>query len=368
MEAIVKSINILLLLPSMILASGGPSGAGGTTAQNAAEVRTLSERVPAGGTVQVKYLLTQPRPISSAGSRSAAYGFSVDGVSITSPLGDAAGAAVMKDGYLYISVVSPNSDWGMNLDYPFLTVTMDIPASTPAGSVFPLTLSDSTAQSLNGPLTFADSKPGTLTIGGSVSINGVFPGGGTQPGGTVIKVRGTGFQPGSKISAKMKIANPVYISPTEMQFTLQETTTMDTQPIQVNNPDGSQVVFYSYLRGSLVAVPSRALLQHTEPVFQSQTHALATLTVAGNNFTALAVQNPTQGPVAVTIVDQTTNATGTIVLQPGQRAMDEIAALLGGTAVLPGDTITVMSTSAIQILGLLCDDNAGTVTPFLPAF
>jgi len=42
---------------------GTGGGGGGTTSPTSVEVRTLSERVPAGTTFQTKFILTQPRPI-----------------------------------------------------------------------------------------------------------------------------------------------------------------------------------------------------------------------------------------------------------------------------------------------------------------
>jgi hypothetical protein len=258
------------------------------------------------------------------------------------------------------------------LDYPFMTITMDIPATTPAGSTFPLGMADAVFQSPAGPLTFTDPKPGTLTIGGSVSVRGVFPGGGTWPAGTIITVRGNGFQPATKISAKMKISNVTYISSTEMRFSLQESVTMDTQPLQLGNPDGSQVVFYSYLRGAPVSKPSRVLLQNTEPVFQALTHSLAVVgplsANAAGQFTALAVQNPSQGPVVVTFQLQSTGVTTTVLLPSGGRVMDDLSALLGGASVGAGDVVTVTATSGVQIVGLQGDESASTITPFLPGF
>lgn len=354
------------------LGSGGGTGVPGVTAPNAMEVRTLSERVPAGGTVQVKFLLTQPRPITSGGSAFSTGSFSIDGISFTSPMGDAAGVGVVHDGMLYVSAISPDSDFGMNLDYPFMTITMDIPATIPTGSIFPLGMPDAVFQSPTGPLTLTDSKPGTLTIGGSLSVSGVFPGGGTWPAGTVISVRGKGFQPGTKIAAKMRISNATYIGSTEMRFVLQESATMDSQPLLVSNPDGSQVVFYSYLRGAPVSIPSRSLLRHTEPVFQALTHSLAVVGPLGANaagqFIALAVQNPSQGPVVVTFQLQSTGATTTVMLPAGARVMDDLSSLLGGASVAAGDVVTVTATSGVQILGLQGDENAYTVTPFLPGF
>lgn len=354
--------------------SGGPTGGGGGTGVTpaaAGEVRTLSERIPAGGTVQVKYLLTQPRPITGGAAQFSMNGFSIDGIGIASPLGDTFGAAVVDKGILTLSVVSPNWDFGTNLDYPFLTTTMDIPATTPVGSTFPLSVSGADLQTLTGPLTLTDPKPGVLTIGGSVSINGVFPGGGTLPSGTVVSVRGTGFKPGTKLTTKMKTSNTLYVSPTELQFTLQQAVVMDSQQFTVTNADGSQVSYFSYLRGTPVQKPTRELLRKTEPVFQTLTHGAATVgplpALTHGDFVALAVQNPSLGPVVVTFQLQSTGAAATVLLPAGGRIMDELSALLG-TSVGAGDSVIVTATSGVQMLGINGNDYAATITPFLPAF
>src|SRR5207245_322779 len=104
---------------------------------------------------------------------------------------------------LAVEVVSPQSDYGTNLDYPFLTVAMTIPPGAATGSQFPLTMPDTVYQTPTGPVTFSVTKPGTLTIGGSVSIHGAVPGGGTWPAGTLVHVQGTGFVPGTKLTTKM---------------------------------------------------------------------------------------------------------------------------------------------------------------------
>jgi hypothetical protein len=170
----------------------------------------------------------------------------------------------------------------------------------------------------------------------------------------------------------MKTSSAVFISPTEMQFTLQETVALDQQRIVAANPDGSQVTYYSYLRGLLVQPPSRAILNNTDAIFQTLTHAVATVgplpAMDANQFTGVAVQNPTAGPVVVTFQLQRTGDTATIMLPSGSRVMDELSVLLGGIPVTAGDVVNVTATSGVQILGLSGDDAAGTVTPFLPAF
>ena len=63
------------------------------------EVRVDNETVPSGGLIQLKVGLTDPHPIST-GKMSAGFdsGFfdSIDGISLFSPTGDVAGAAVVQ--------------------------------------------------------------------------------------------------------------------------------------------------------------------------------------------------------------------------------------------------------------------------------
>ena len=115
--------------------------------------------------------------------------------------------------------------------------------------------------------------------------------------------------------------------------------------------------------------PVRTLLQSAEPAFQLQTHALATITIpaaGAGQFTGLALQNPNPGPVVVTL--QGGGQTAMIVLKSGDRVMDDLSTLLNGALLNPGDVVTLVSTTALQILGLQGDDVAQTVMPFLPVF
>lgn len=360
-------VGLLCAAASFAASGGSGGGGGGVTAPNAAEVRTLNERVPAGGTVQVKHLLTQPRPITSGGWEMSAYAFSIDGIAVSSPLGDAIGAGVLRNGKLTLRVVSPNSDFGMNLDYPFLTITMDIPASTAKGSTYTLDLPGGVVQGADGPLTMTDPKPGTLTIDGSISIRGVYPGGGLYPAGTVIAVRGDGFVPSTRINTKMKTTQAVYVSPHEMRLTLTSPATLDMQPVTAQNPDGSQVTYYSYLRGVPVRLPSTPLLQATEPVFGLATHASAKISAsacAANQDLAIAIQNPNPWPVSVVFTDDSTGATAVETIPSGGRLTDTIAAILGQRVA----TAAISSTSPVQFAGLCTADDVFSVTPFAPSY
>lgn len=359
-----------LLAATAAMASGGKNQGGGA-ATGVVEVRTFDETAPAGGTVQMKLMFTQPHPISSGAAMFSLSEMTVDGVALSSPSGTAAATALVQNGSLYLSLISPNSDLGTQLDYPFLTVTMDVPKSVSAGTSIPLGPSSLSCDSPTGPIVFADPKPGTLSIRGKLSISGLWPGGGTWPANTVLSLRGTGFQPGSRVNTKMKTGSPVFVSDTEIRLTLERSATLDQQPITVINPDKSEVTYYSYMRGVLIQKPSREILQRVEPAFASQTQAVVTVgplaTMGAGQFTAVAIQNPNPGPVSVSFRSALTGSFGTVVLPSGGRVMDELSKLVGVDSIASGDSVIISATAGVQILGITADENAGTVTPFLPS-
>jgi len=239
------------------------------------------------------------------------------------------------------------------------------------GTTYPLGFADTAVQSPAGPLTLSVTKPGVLTIGGSLSIHGVTPGGGTWPAGTLIRLHGMGFQAGAKIVTKMKTSRFVVVSPNEIQFALAEITTLDSQPITLTNPDGSVVTYFSYLRGVPVYAPARALLQNTEPIFPTQVHASASFSVHNSQsgqFTALSFQNPNADSVSIIVSNSRSGVASLVVLPSCGRLVDDLQSLLRGSTVSAGDFITVISTAPIQMLGITGDENLGSIAPFLPFF
>jgi hypothetical protein len=361
----------------LAFAAGGGGGGGGKNGgrnpqpAGIAEVRSLNESIPAGGTVQAKFSLTTPRPISGGGPKFQDYGFEINGIGIVSPLGTTVGVALSNNGVLSVEIISPDSDYGTNTDYPFLTIAMTVPDGSKPGQTFPLQMADTVVNTPSGPVTLSNTKVGTLTVGGSVSIHGLVPGGGTWPAGTMVRVQGTGFGPGTKFATKMKTSSAVYVSPTEAVFFLQTATTLDGQSVTMTNPDGSSATYYSYLRGVPVSQPTRSLLRKADPIFQTQTHTSAVLgpiaPAAPGEFTGLALQNPGLVPALVWLTHDRTGASKLVMLPSGGRLMDEIGAILG-VDMQAGDVVRVTSATGVQILGLSGDDNTVTLRPFLPAF
>ena len=349
------------------------AGAHNPTAPNAAEVAISSATVPPGGTVQMRFTLTQPRPIMSTGTGFALDGFNINGIALWSTNGVACGVGTVQGGVLHFSAADPSGILGSGVDYPFLTVALTAPQGLATGTSFPFNWTpDAWLYSPAGPLDLSV-KPGKVTIGGSLSIEGVYPGGGTYQAGTTIRIAGSGFQKGSKIQTPVKYSS-ISIMPNEIDLTLKEQTTMDSQMFQVASPDGSSATYFSYLKGIPVRPPSNDLLKSGEYAFPLQTHAIATVSPAGvlpaGEWLALALQNPNPGPASVTITLQPggPGRSALIVLPPAGRIVDTVSGLLNGLSIQPGDSVIVTSTAMIQVFGIHGDENANTLKPFLPNF
>ncbi len=366
-----KTIVCFCSIAAALYASGGKSGTPESTAPNSVEVLISKEIAPAGGTVQMKFSTTSPQPIMSGAT--GFDGYSLDGVSLSSPLGDAAGIALQRGSAIQVLPLS-SGDLGTT-EYPFLTVTMTLPQTLAAGTIVPIDLSRSTdLVNSAGPIGVS-TKPGSITVGGTFSINQVIPGGGTYPGGTVVRILGQGFAPNAGLhTVEVNFSSYKVVSPTEIDFVLKEQSTLDNTSVQVSSGGNTQT-FYGYVRGESLQPPSRPLLLNVDPAFQRLTHALAQAgpfaEQAPGQYVALALQNPNPGPAAVTLT--LTHADGSttsnlIVLPSGTRIMDDVAALTGVGSLAAGDVLNLTSTAAIQILGISADETAGTANPFLPAF
>jgi hypothetical protein len=367
-----KKAIVCVSIAAELYASGGKSGTPETTAPNSAEVLISKEIAPAGGTVQVKFSTTSPQPIMSGAT--GFDGFALNGVALTSPLGDAAGIALKQGSTIQIVPLSPSGDLGTG-DYPFLTVTMTLPLTMAAGTVLPIDLAQGTTLvNAAGPIAVT-TKPGSITAGGTFSVNEVRPGAGTYPGGTVVRILGQGFPPNAGLrTVGFNFASYKVVSPTEIDVVLKEQSTLDNTSVQVSG-SGITQTFFCYLRGQWLQPPSRQMLVNIDPAFQHLTHALAQAgpfaAQAPGQYVALALQNPNPGPAAVTLT--LTHADGStssnlIVLLSGMKIMDDVAALTGASSLEAGDVLNMTSTAAIQILGIYADETEGTAKPFLPSF
>jgi hypothetical protein len=337
--------------------------------------RIADETAPAGGTVQMKVRTTEVTPISGGRGRlsfNAAFFDGVSGIGVFAPTGEVAGAAVADGNQVAIAFVTTTPVTG---DYPVLTVALRIRPDIAAGSRTTFTLDPSSRWILNGAVVPARVSPGTVTAGGSVAISDVAPGEGWFPAGTVVSVRGMGFNTLSRLRVDDIAIAVQLVSSTEMRVTLREAANMTAAMVRVDNPDGSRSTYHSYMRGIPAATSGRALLSTTYPIFSGTTRSLSTVgpipEMNSAQYTALALQNPNLSGAEVTIeldaADGTLLHSSTRSLENGYRLTLELSELLDGVAPPPGASVRVASSVPIEVFGLLCDEAASTVTPLLPA-
>jgi len=337
-------------------------------------MRIPDEMAPAGGMVQMKVRTTEVTPISGgrpmfafdAGMFSSVLGFGLFAD------GESAGAAIIDGNHVQLSTVSTATSAG---DYPILTVSLPIRSDVRAGAKSQFTLDPRSVWSYASLGLISPSKiaPGNVTVGGTVAITDVIPGEGVWPAGTVVSVRGVGFSEKTSLRANVDATKGVFVSPTEMRFTLEESAEIRGMRIRASNPE-NQTTYYAYMRGITAKVSHRALLSMTEPIFGTAQRKVATLgpfgSVRSNQYVAIGLQNPNRSDVRVTLSLYSRNGSlvdrDSLVLATRRRLALSVAELLGGTVPSAGSVLVVSAPLPIDAISLLCDEGSWSVAPSLP--
>jgi hypothetical protein len=371
------SARNLMLAAATAFALGATVFAGDSGSDSSdLKFRVRDEMGPPGGMVQMKVESYEVTPIS--GGRP---GFSFDAAMFSDAAGfdmfvdgELAGAAVIDGSRVALSYATNGAS---TTDYPILTVSMRIRPDAAVGrkTVFALDPQSTWHISPTGePLVASRLRSGTVTVGGSVSITDVVPGAGVWPAGTVVSVRGIGFNGTTGLRADGVATMAVrLISPNEMQFTLAQAAQLRGVRVRAENSD-FRSEYYAYMRGTTTTVSSRPLLAATEPIFSVKPRALATLgpfpLSSESQYAALALQNPTPGDVAVRIALYDDGGAllyrSSRTLARQQRLTMELSELLDGVTPTPGSSVVVSASAPIDAIGLLCDDGSWTVSPSLP--
>ena len=325
----------------------------------------------------MKFMVTQPTPISTGGPvvpYDAAMFDGVWGIEVFCATGDVNGVAMINGSR--VSVLYTQSAGSQGTDYPIMTMALHVRPDAVSGSKTQFQLDPSSTWILGslGTATLAPTTPATVTVGGSISILDVVPGGGMLPAGSVASIKGIGFQPKTQVQLNaIKASSIQLVSSQEIRFTLAADTNMTGQKIQVFNPDGSQDTYFSYMRGISLATSKEPLLAGAVPIFSSVTHSWAEFTpmapASGSQFTGIALQNPNMAPANVTVaLYSAANAllgSSSFAVPSGYRLMEETSELTGSVPGT-GSYLVVSSTQPIQVFGFVGDNAAGTVTPFTP--
>jgi hypothetical protein len=379
------SIRLVAVLACLgggtLLAQGGPgpgSGGGGSTAPKQVSLFIPNETAPPGGLAQMKFMVTEPTPISSGTtsfSCDASVFDDVWGIELFNPTGDLNGMAMISGSQVKIQYITSSGAQGT--DYPVMTVALHVRPDAVSGSKtqFSLDASSTWILGLLGAASLKPQAPATVTVGGSISITNIAPGGGILPAGTVVSIYGLGFQARTQVQLNaIKFGSIQVVGPQEIQFTLAESTNMTGQKIQVVNPDGSQDTYFSYLRGLPLGQSNQPLLAGAVPIFSSATNSVAVfnpvMPASGAQITGIAMQNPGLTPAQVTVsLYSSTNVllgSSAVTLPNGTRMVREISELTQGAAPAFGSYLMVTSSQPVQVFGFSGDNSTGTVTPFVP--
>ena len=183
----------IVALGGSLAASGGKINGGGATGTEIT-LRIPDETVPAGAMVQMKVQTTEVTPIS--GGRPS-FGFDANfggaaGFAIAAPNGEVAGAAVVDGSHVQIFYDGTSQ---LTSNYPIMTTVLQVRPDVPSGTRTQFSLDPTSLWNFAGTLTTARVSPATVTIenNGTVAINDVVPGEGVWPAGTVVSVRGVGY-------------------------------------------------------------------------------------------------------------------------------------------------------------------------------
>jgi hypothetical protein len=216
-----------------------------------------------------------------------------------------------------------------------------------------------------------------VTVGGTLSISNIVPGGGVVPAGTKIAILGMGFQPDSKVQVNEAIlATQTYVSSTEIDVTLTTDVNMTSRRVRVTKPSTNELAtYYSYQRVKSAGKSANPLLAAAVALFAQSRWTVAYFKPVLNSsqFTGLALQNETAIPAYVRLKlfapNGTVLATYSLAVQPGRRISRDLREFFLGVVPATGTTLKVKVTSGppIQVLGLLGDSVLRTVDPVDPS-
>jgi hypothetical protein len=352
----------------------------GGTGQQPAPFAGLSlkiqdETVPPNSPYQLQLMVTEPKPVGkgSAGLSVSGPVFGTGaGAAVNDPSGQACGVAVRTADGFQISVLSPNATLGSNGDAAIVTIVVPVRPDAQVGLQVPVNLSNPVFLDASGQPYPLQVSPGTLTIGGTLSITEVIPEGENVAAGSTIAILGTGFT--SSVRVDLEGANVVstrFVSSQEIDVTLDRALLLDGVRMRIRT-DTQEVFFFPYLQTTEAGHTSNPLVAAVDPMFSRVTYTSASLawttTRTGTTFTGIALQNPGTNPASVTLeVLSSANA----VLQtfsfslPGKTRMTEDLLDFFAQPGASAAAVRISSSPSIQILGMQGDTATGSVNPIV---
>jgi hypothetical protein len=300
---------IAVQLAAIIGLAGGAAGA----SSQALQLNVSNETVPPGGTVELKFSLSQPNSIAIgelAINLDPTVFASVTAASVFSANGDAAGVVQIQGLHVDVHFSSQNGGIGLLAGVPVVVVTATVLPTATVGKTASVTADPAGSQWLgpstptgNGDSVYSPSysvsvTPGTVTVGGTLSVSSVTPVGGVLPAGTVIQIQGTGFT--SATTAQINGVNVALAQVTGSQtisLTLGGPAELTGKQISVRNSDGSEVDVFPFGAEAPVSLPDTPL-DGVLPIMPLQTYTAAA--AYGSTNWAL-IRNPNASAVQLAV-------------------------------------------------------------------
>jgi len=332
-------------------------------------LRISSELVPAGAIAQVKVEVTESTPITTGDSHIIWSLGAIDGISLGGD--DSAGVAVVRDGVVALSILSPTAAIAMSSDYPLVTLTGHVPVDAPLGTRLPVIL-DASALRMFDPTgamyTASEIDDGKVVVANRVSISDVVPGSADLPAGSVVSIFGTGFNRHTRIAFGTALLSRVqYVSPTRIDVVLAEPAHMHGMRIRARSEDGFRMTYFSYQRTTRTAASEDPLLRDAVPVFPLRGLQAATIR-ADETTVGLALQNigTTDADVLVELENAAGGRVASAVVPVGvnQYVLRTVSEMLGVPSGA-GSIVRVTSATPVQVLAVDVD-STGVARPRLP--
>ena len=228
-------------------------------------LQVSSETAPPGGYAQFKVSLTTPALVSTA-SISMTFDPTIFGpvtnVVGFSATGDQIGYANVNGQQITAAINSPSAGLGQLPGLPVFTVTVPVLATAKAGtSIITVDPTQGPWQDQQGEAYTASVNPGSFTVGGTLFIKTVAPGGGFLPPGTVVTIIGGGFDATSTaIIDGVNLASTKFVSAQEMTLTIGGATELTGKRLHVQTGGGAQSDFFCALPSAPTNVASSLFL------------------------------------------------------------------------------------------------------------
>lgn len=334
------------------------------------------ETAPPGGMSQVKVFITEPKPISTGGGHIyfSAYD-TLDGIALASESKDTWGVALVRGNALDISLVSPAGTFGTMLDYPILTVAGHIPAGTPVGVKFPMTIDPAALRLFDstGAVYPSEVKDGHLVTGSGVAIGDVLPGSAVLPAGSVVQIKGSNFSRDTKIKfGEGRIDAIRYRSPELIEVVVGSTVNMHGMYIKAINPDNTKAEYYSYQRTYPATRSADPVLQFAVPLvppIELNSAVVAFAAPSANITNGVALQNIGTSDAVATLelIDEAGSVVGSaqMTVPPSRFVVRSLAELFGFTPAGASSVIVTSPTAPVEVLGIAADEVAGTAMPVM---